>query len=88
MHLNPIEEAKGFKKLKEQFGWSQNNMARETGKTRDYIAQRLRLLTFPFRLQDLVSHDTITPTHAEALAILADEPNLLENSIIKVISHS
>lgn len=84
--LNSIEEAKGFKKLKEQFGWSQSNIARETGKTRDYIAQRLRLLTFPSGLQDLVSHDTITPTHAEALAILADEPNLLENSITKVIS--
>jgi ParB-like chromosome segregation protein Spo0J len=46
--------------------------------------QRLRLLTFPSDLQELVSRDTITPSHAELLAKLADHPSELEDAIAKV----
>ena len=59
--LNPIEEARGFRSLQE-FGWSQERIAKELGRglTRDIVAQRVRLLSFPADLQELVSHDTIT----------------------------
>jgi len=88
-NLNPIEQARGFKMLLEQSNWTQEKMAREVGGglTRDIIAQSLRLLSFPPDLQELVSHDTITPTHAEALATLADEPSLLKKTIPKVLDH-
>jgi ParB family chromosome partitioning protein len=88
-NLNPIEQARGFKMLLEQSNWTQEEMAKEVGGglTRDIIAQSLRLLSFPPGLQELVSHDTITPTHAEALATLADEPSLLKKTIPKVLDH-
>jgi ParB family chromosome partitioning protein len=87
-NLNPVEQARGFKNLLEQSGWSQEKMAQEVGcgLTRDIIAQSLRLLTFPPELQELVSHDTITPTHAEALARLISEPSTLKEAICKVVN--
>jgi len=85
--LNPIEEARGFKTLHERFGWTQEGIAKELGRglTRDVVAQRIRLLTFPAELQALVSRDTITPTHAEALARLSNEPSLLKEAIATVV---
>jgi ParB-like chromosome segregation protein Spo0J len=63
-------------------GGTQDGIAKEVGQglTRDKVAQALRLLTFPNELQELVSRDTITATHAELLARLADEPSLLKNA--------
>jgi len=86
-NLNPVEEARGFLTLHTKFGWTQEGIAKELGRglTRDIVAQRLRLLTFPAKLQKLVSHDTITATHAEALARLTDKPFLLKEAIHKVV---
>ncbi|MGA2784416.1 MAG: ParB/RepB/Spo0J family partition protein [Candidatus Bathyarchaeia archaeon] len=84
--LNPVEDARIFQTLHD-FGWTQERIAKEAGRglTRDIVAQRLRLLSFPAELQGLVSHDTITATHAEALARLADKPSLLKKAITKVV---
>jgi ParB family chromosome partitioning protein len=83
--LNPIEEARAFKTLQER-GWTQQKIADEVshGMTRDIVGQRLRLLGFPPELQELVSHDTITPAHAETLARL--EPPILKDTISKVVN--
>jgi ParB family chromosome partitioning protein len=83
-NLNPIEEARGFQALRAE-GLTQEETAKELGLTRDVVAQRLRLLSFPAELQELVSHDTITVTHAEALARLMDKPSLLKQAIAKVV---
>jgi len=86
-NLNPIEEARGFRTLQERFDWTQEQIAKEVGHglTRDIVAQRLRLLTFPPELQESVSRDTITPTHAESVARLVNEPSLLKEAIHKVV---
>ena len=86
-NFNPIEEARAFKTLQER-GWTQQKIADEVGHgvTRDIVGQRLRLLGFPPELQELVSHDTITPAHAETLARLADEPPILKDTISKVVN--
>lgn len=88
--LNAIEEAKGFKTLQERFGWTQEKIANQLGRglTRDIVAQRLRLLTIPVELQKHVSHDTITPTHAETLARLDDDQSLLKETTAKVIEQN
>ncbi len=83
-NLNPVEEARGFRTLQEQFEWTQERVAKEFNLTRDIVAQRLRLITFPPRLQELVSHDTITPTHAEALARLQSDESALNGAIDRV----
>jgi len=86
-NFNPIEEARAFKTLQER-GLTQQKIADEVshGMTRDIVGQRLRLLGFPPELQQLVSHDTITPAHAETLARLADEPPILKDTISKVVN--
>lgn len=83
-NLNPIEEASGYSKLQQKFGWTQEEVAKKVGKTRDYIAQRLRLLDFPPDIRELVSRDTITPTHAELIASLKD-PRLVERALRTVV---
>jgi ParB-like chromosome segregation protein Spo0J len=72
----------------EQSSWSQEKMAEEVpGRlTRDIIGQALRLLTFQPELRELVWHDTIMPTHAEALARLASEPSALSDVITMLVN--
>src|SRR3990170_7264196 len=45
--LNPIEEANGYRRLQEEFHWSQEEMAAKVGKSRPAIANSMRLLALP-----------------------------------------
>src|SRR5918995_2808034 len=45
--LNPIEEANGYKRLQEEFRWSQEEMAEKVGKSRPAVANAMRLLSLP-----------------------------------------
>jgi ParB family chromosome partitioning protein len=85
--LNPIEIAKGLEILHEKFGWTQERIGEEVGLTRDAVAQSLRLLRFPTELQEAVSHDTITVSHAEVLSRLKDNPPRLKEAMTTVIKH-
>ena len=71
--INPIEEATGYAMLKQKFNWTQSEIAKRTGKSRDYIAQRLRLLTFPKKIRELVSHDIASASVVEAIASTTQE---------------
>src|SRR5574341_1951931 len=53
--LNPIEEASGYRRLQEEFHWSQEEMAEKVGKSRPAIANSLRLLTLPGEVQQEVA---------------------------------
>src|SRR5208282_2304510 len=66
--LNPIEEARGYANLRDKFQWSEETIAARFNKTRDIIAQRLRLLTFLEPIRDLVANGQLTPSHGEAIA--------------------
>ncbi len=70
--LNPIEEAVAFKKLMEEFGLTQEELARTVGKGRVVIANTLRLLNLPQSLQNAVSDGTISPGHARNLVSISD----------------
>ena len=65
---NPIEEAKVFAILRDHFNIEQDRVAFEVRKTREYVAQRLRLLNFPKWIQELVSRETLSVSVAEAIA--------------------
>lgn len=67
--LNPIEEAKGYALLRDNFRWIQEKIAQKMGKKRVYIAQRLRLLTFRIDIQELVSRETISVSIAETITM-------------------
>lgn len=65
--LNPIEKAKGFKRLIEQSDLTQEDAAKRIGKDRSTIANFIRLLELPESVQHVVSRGTITMGHARAL---------------------
>ena len=65
--LNPIEKAKGFKRMVEQANLTQEEAARRIGKDRSTIANFIRLLDLPESVQHVVSRGTISMGHARAL---------------------
>ena len=72
--LNGIEEATAFRQLMEEFGLSQDEVARKVGKSRSTIANALRLLQLPVEVQATVVAEEITPGHARALLALQGDP--------------
>src|SRR5262245_29016524 len=71
--LNPIEEATGYRRLQEEFHWSQEEMAEKVGKSRPAIANSLRLLALPPEVQQEVSGGNLPAGQARALLGLHTE---------------
>ena len=71
--LNPMEEAAGFRTLMEEYGMTQEEVARRVGRSRPAVANSLRLLSLSGELADLVRAGTLSPGHARALLSLEDE---------------
>jgi len=69
-NLNAIEEARAYQSLIEDFGLNQVEVAEKVGRQRSTIANALRLLDLPSRVQDMVEQGTLTSGHAKALAAL------------------
>lgn len=70
--LTPLEEAKGLQELKDQFSLSQEELAKQVGKSRSAIANTLRLLQLPDMAQNALSTGTITAGHARAILSVDD----------------
>lgn len=68
--LNPIEEAEAFKRLIEEFGLSQGDLATRLGKDRTTITNALRLLKLPPEIKDEILKNRITSGHARAILTL------------------
>jgi ParB family transcriptional regulator, chromosome partitioning protein len=83
--LNPIEIAKAFRQLIDQFGLNQENLAETTGKKRSTIANYLRLLALPKHIQEAIEQDKITMGHAKAILSLDgyDKQNLLYEIVLR-----
>ena len=75
--LNPIEEASGYRRLQEEFHWSQEEMADKVGKSRPAIANSLRLLTLPAEVQQEVTVGKLPAGQARALLGLHTEPLII-----------
>lgn len=71
--LNPIDEAQGFAALMHAFNLTQEEAARQIGKSRAAVANSLRLLNLPTSAQSLLKQGIITAGHARALLPLKDE---------------
>jgi ParB family chromosome partitioning protein len=71
--LNPIEEAEAYQKLLAQFGWTQEELAQRVARDRSSIANCLRLLRLPARIQDDLRAGRLTMGHARALLSLSSE---------------
>lgn len=71
--LNPIEEAEGYRRLMDEFGLTQQQVADAVGKDRSTVANFLRLLSLPASARRLVEAGSITLGHARPLLALEDE---------------
>jgi ParB family chromosome partitioning protein len=78
--LNPIEEASGYRRLQEEFHWSQEEMADRVGKSRPAIANSLRLLSLPAEVQQEVVAGNLPAGQARALLGLHTEPLIISAS--------
>jgi ParB family chromosome partitioning protein len=83
--LNPIEEANGYRRLQEEFRWSQEEMAEKVGKSRPTIANSIRLLALPSQVQQEVASGNLPAGQARALLGLQAEP-LIVSACREVIS--
>jgi len=76
--LNPIEEADAYRHLMESFALTQEEVAKRVGKERSTVANALRLLRLPTKIQADVTVGTLSMGHARALLSLESEEDLLE----------
>ena len=81
--LNPIEEAAAYKKLMEEYGLHQDEVAQRVSRSRAAIANAVRLLNLDQRVQDMVVSEMISTGHARALLALTD-PELQYSTAQKV----
>jgi ParB family chromosome partitioning protein len=71
--LNPVEEAKAYHRLMEEFQMSQEEVSAKMGKSRSLVANKVRLLTLPVEIQKGLIEGRITEGHAKAI-LSVDNP--------------
>jgi len=83
--LNAMEEAHAFQKFITEFNFTQEKIAKALGKDRSTIANIIRLLGLPKKIQDFISKNMITLGHAKAILSIPAETDQLRaaNLIIK-----
>ena len=84
--LNPIEEAEGYKKLIDEFGYDQDKVSKFIGKSRPHITNCLRLLTLPEKVKKLISEEKLSQGHAKTLVGLNNAELLADKAIQKGLS--
>jgi len=72
-NLNPIEEAHAYRRLADEFGMTQEQIAESVGKDRSSVANYVRLLRLPTEIRDHVGAGTLSMGHARALLGLPDD---------------
>lgn len=76
--LSFFEEAEGYRRLIEEFGLTQDELAQRLGRSQSAIANKLRLLRLPPAVREVISREMLTERHARALLKLESEKLQLE----------
>lgn len=71
--LNFLEEARAYKKLMEDFNLTQGDIAKRVSKQQSTISNKIRILSLPEELQQMLMANKLTERHARALLKLSDE---------------
>ena len=79
--LNVLEEAKAYRQLLEQYGYTQQQLADAIGKSRSHIANTMRLMSLPDAIQKQIENGSLTAGHARSL-IATESPIDLADKII------
>jgi ParB family transcriptional regulator, chromosome partitioning protein len=72
--LNPVERARAFKKLADQFGFKHHQIAQKIGKSRVYVSNSMRILDLPDEMLTALSEGKINEGHTRPLLMLIDRP--------------
>jgi ParB family chromosome partitioning protein len=83
--LNPLEEARAFLRLTDEFGLGQEEVASAVGKDRTTVTNALRLLKLPVTVQQDLAAGRLSAGHARALLPLADRKPLLRQARDEVV---
>lgn len=84
--LNAIEEARAFQKLSDEFGHTQEALAKIVHKSRSHVANLLRLLELPDGVQARVVDGSLSMGHARALIGSSDVDELAEQVVVRGLS--
>jgi len=71
--LNPIEEARGYRRLIAEYGMTQAELADRVSKSRSAVTNTLRLLDLPEDIQELLYHSRLSAGHARAILSVPDD---------------
>lgn len=83
--LNALEEAAAYQQLMEDFGWSQDILAKRVGRSRPHISNTLRLINLPPAIQRQVASGVLSAGHARAILGVSD-PSLMNQLAQRVIN--
>lgn len=75
-NLNPIETARAYAKLQDEFKMTQREIATRIGKSREAVANALRLLNLPSDIQDALMKGAISESHGRLLLSVEEDPVL------------
>ncbi len=82
--LNPVEEAQGYKRLVEEFGLTQDQIAESLSKSRSAITNAIRLLKLNPKVQEMMVDELISAGHARALLAIED-PSIQEEVAQRIV---
>jgi ParB family chromosome partitioning protein len=79
--LSPLEEAEGYQRLMDEFGHTQEVLAKGIAKSRSHVANMVRLLTLPEGVKTLIDNGQLSAGHARTLVGVADPLSLAKQII-------
>ena len=86
-NLNYIEEARAYKRLMDDFNLTQGEIAQRVGKQQSTISNKIRILSLPPEIQEVLTTNRLTERHARALLKLPDEEER-KKVIERIIKHN
>ena len=84
--LNPVDKAKAFKKLADDFGLKHAQIAKKMGKSREYVSNAMRILMLPQHMLSGLTAGKMSEGHTRSLLMLKDRPEEQEELYKRVIN--
>lgn len=83
--LNPVDRARSFQRLAEEFGLKHSQIAEKMGKSREYVTNSIRLLSLPEHILTALSEKKISEGHTRPLLMLVDRPEEQETLFKEIV---
>lgn len=86
-NLNYIEEAAAYKRLMEEYGLTQTEIAKRVGKQQSTISNKIRILSLPPDIRQVLADNQLTERHARALLKVSDE-SVRKQILGRIVEHN